>query len=79
MALLFGVLLLGVLMRRNKRRRQQEIIIEKTSSPHVKDGSLKGIVVTRVFETRNSMVAPPVMKVELDAFDERGRKDSFTV
>jgi cyanophycinase-like exopeptidase len=71
MLLLFGVLILGLLMRRNKRRRAQQAIIEKTSSPHVKDGSLKGIVVTRVFETKT--VGPE--KIEM--FDVRGRKDSF--
>lgn len=42
-------------MRRNSRKRERKILVQKTSSPQVKDNgsesSLRGIMVTKVFET----------------------------
>jgi hypothetical protein len=39
------------LMRRSKRKRHHEILVQKTSSPNIRDGSISGIVVTRAVKT----------------------------
>lgn len=60
------VLLIGVLMRRSKIKRRQKMILQKTSSPSLPGGSMKGIVVTRAVKTE-------IIPVRLGVLEARGR------
>jgi hypothetical protein len=53
-------------MRRSKRKRRQKMILQKTSSPNLPNGSMRGIVVTRAVKTE-------VIPVRLDVLEARGR------
>jgi di/tricarboxylate transporter len=49
--LLVFVLILGYCMRKHKRKRYRQRLLEKTSSPNLRGGSIKGITVRREVQT----------------------------
>lgn len=62
--LLVFVLILGYCMRKHKRKRYRQRLLEKTSSPNLRGGSMKGITVKKEIQTT-------VVPVKLDIIHVR--------